>query len=402
MHQRSDVDANNCGTCGNSCNGGSCVGGKCDCSTAAGLTLCGTTCVNLQTDASNCGSCGHQCIQGVGCVDGLCQCPQGQSWTNVQSSCSGAVRQYSATLHGPKGTSASIDMCYCTLGPSGTPMANQTPYECTQAHVLGIAGSVTGLWTFTDPTCCTSGLSFCNGNCTDLQYDAQNCGQCGHVCPSQNNQTPGCAGGRCTVICNAGYEACSYLTGGNSGTQAWNCCPAPPANGVLLCGANTCGYVCASGYADCSGACVDVSSDAGNCGTCGKACPAGYQCVNKNCTPTPGALTADLYINVGAAGAGNTPCTAKVAWTLTSPGQPTQQPQVAYNGFTTTNVGSGDTEATYCPVVESFTSLAPGTWSLKANWQSGSLTCPGIKIAAGQTATYQLWSDSGQCVNITL
>ena len=73
------TDANNCGTCGNSCNGGSCVGGKCDCSTAAGLTLCGTTCVNLQTDASNCGSCGHQCIQGVGCVDGLCQCPQGQS-----------------------------------------------------------------------------------------------------------------------------------------------------------------------------------------------------------------------------------------------------------------------------------------------------------------------------------
>ena len=169
------TDANNCGTCGNSCNGGSCVRWWCDdCSTAAGLTLCGTTCVNLQTDASNCGSCGHQCIQGVGCVDGLCQCPQGQSWTNVQSSCSGAVRQGRwPPCTGPKGTSASIDMCYCTLGPSGTPMANQTPYECTQAHVLGIAGSVTGLWTFTDPTCCTSGLSFCNGNCTDLQYDAQ-------------------------------------------------------------------------------------------------------------------------------------------------------------------------------------------------------------------------------------
>jgi hypothetical protein len=59
------TDANNCGACGHSCNGGICVNGNCVCFAESGLTACGGTCVNLQSDSNNCGSCGHQCLPGV-------------------------------------------------------------------------------------------------------------------------------------------------------------------------------------------------------------------------------------------------------------------------------------------------------------------------------------------------
>jgi hypothetical protein len=374
------TDPNNCGSCGHSCNGSSCVGGACNCS-SAGLTLCGGTCVNVQSDAGNCGSCGHQCIAGVPCVAGLCQCPQGQTWSDVQTQCNGAVRQITATLNGPPGGSASIDMCYCTLGPAGTLAASLTPDQCTQAHILGIAGSVTGIWNVPDSTCCTSqGLSVCGTSCKNLSSDPKNCAQCGRVCTTSiANAFPLCDNGVCTFDCDLGLAECSYRDGNRSFTV---CCQ-PPANGIATCSAAAggCSYVCNPGYQKCSSGCCSAGRGGGS---------------------GPGSLDATLFVNVGAAGLGNTPCTANVSWTLTSPGQPTQQKQISYNATTITNIGPAGVEATYCPAVQDFLSLAPGIWSLKANWGSGSLTCPGIKIASGMTTTYQLWSDSQRCLNVSL
>ena len=44
---------------------------------ASGLTRCSASCVNLNNDRSNCGACGNSCAAGQGCVNGLCQCPEG-------------------------------------------------------------------------------------------------------------------------------------------------------------------------------------------------------------------------------------------------------------------------------------------------------------------------------------
>jgi hypothetical protein len=252
------TDPNNCGACGNSCNGGTCVGGKCSCPAASGLALCsGNTCTNLQTDANNCGSCGNKCNPGVGCVEGLCQCPQGQGWTDEQNSCVGAVREYSATLHGPPGTSASIDMCYCTLGPP--PMNNETPYLCTQKHFLFIADRVKGYWKFLDPTCCTSqGLSLCGSSCVNLSSDPQNCG----TCEGQCSATQICQNGMC-VDCPAGTSDC-----GNTNTccSSAGCCQL--AQGLVCCDP----MICATTPDNIATCCIQVIDgvccDGVDCGSC--------------------------------------------------------------------------------------------------------------------------------------
>src|SRR5262245_51611086 len=92
--------------------------------------------------------------------------------------------------------------------------------------------------------CCPAGAACCNGTCTDLNSNSNNCGACGYVCPAS------------APVCNQG--AC----GG---------CPA--------------------GTTNCGGACVDTNSDPANCGACGNVCPASTPfcvagaCAAGTCTP---------------------------------------------------------------------------------------------------------------------
>jgi hypothetical protein len=50
-----------------------CVNGQCTCN--AGLTRCGTACVNTGFDRNNCGACGVVCAPNLTCINGACTTP---------------------------------------------------------------------------------------------------------------------------------------------------------------------------------------------------------------------------------------------------------------------------------------------------------------------------------------
>jgi hypothetical protein len=66
-------DAQNCGDCGNVCNG-DCISGVC---CQPGQTTCGGVCTDTRSDSLNCGACGNVCDATAGqfCTSSSCQCP---------------------------------------------------------------------------------------------------------------------------------------------------------------------------------------------------------------------------------------------------------------------------------------------------------------------------------------
>lgn len=117
----------------------------------------------------------------------------------------------------------------------------------------------------------------CSKTCVNPKTDHNNCGACGHVCPSDQicNQG-GCAcpsglifsGGKCVVDLQTDKNNC--------GTAGHVC----PNNQV--CGKGVC--TCASGLTLCSsgGNCLDLLNNNGNCGACGRVC--GGKCSHGVCT----------------------------------------------------------------------------------------------------------------------
>jgi hypothetical protein len=75
--------------------------------------------------------------------------------------------------------------------------------------------------------CCATSAACCNGTCTAVNSDPNNCGACGYVCPAS---APSCNQGVCTS------------TG------------------------------CAAGLTSCGGVCVNTNFDTLNCGGCGVRC----------------------------------------------------------------------------------------------------------------------------------
>ena len=183
-----------------------------------GTTECNVTCVYLSVDPANCGACGNACQPRAICV---------------------------APTDG-----GNLGSCEC---PVGNPLPD---------------GGTT--------------ILTCNGTCTDITTDPNNCGGCagagGSVCPS----------GQVCAPTDAGSGSCE-----------------------LSCGTAT----------ECNGACVTLSSDPNNCGACGNICPQGYGCHATPNGTAPGTCLPDAVVACIAN-------TSTVAPIFDSPVQPVAGPGV--------------------------------------------------------------------------
>ncbi len=104
----------------------------------------------------------------------------------------------------------------------------------------------------------------------------------------------GCGGGSVCengiCLCLHGQHSCSGICVDNDSNDhcgaACTACTAPSNGQALPCDGNACNYTCDAGFTDCTGSCLDLTSDSHNCGRCGHDCLGGT-CDTGTCQPFP-------------------------------------------------------------------------------------------------------------------
>ena len=112
--------------------------------------------------------------------------------------------------------------------------------------------------------------------------DVNNCGGggamnlgCGKVCSNQNG-TPSCSGGNCSIVCNGGFANCDGVVNTGNGVPGNNGCEINTGTDLNNCG--SCNNKCNNG-STVADMCVGGSCKCGN----GAACGAGQRCSGGMC-----------------------------------------------------------------------------------------------------------------------
>jgi hypothetical protein len=239
------TDPNNCGGCGTICQAGSVCQwpGNCvpltDCALDqigfANVCLlpsgdagqcCGGDCVDLTSDNQHCSTCSNACPDG------------------------GVCTRYGCVAGG--GLVSCASDADCPAGYSCDGFYPPFDSSCTLS-TCDLASDREGCF---NPDSGFHGIC-CGGNCIMPSTDPENCEGCGIVCP---------AGSGCIAS-----TTWPYIIG--AGCLTITSCTVTGDGCVLDGGTGVC----------CSGQCVELTSDRGNCGQCGFACPIDSTCLQTSC-----------------------------------------------------------------------------------------------------------------------
>ncbi len=263
------------------------------CFCAAGLSRCGSACVDTSNNKTNCGSCGTVCAGAQVCVNSICRAPppvcdvgKGDCDFNSANGCEatlssdvlncGQCTNACSSNHGTAQCSSGTCRISCApnFGNCDFNSANGCETQTNTIDNCGACGKVCAGAAHASPLCsngqckisCAAGWSDCdadpaNGCETNIADDVSNCGVCGKTCVAAANAAPACANGSCGLgACNSGFDNCD----GN----ATNGCEAS-LNSVTSCGA--CGSTCpgaAHGTNGCSGGFCVLSGCENSWGNC--------------------------------------------------------------------------------------------------------------------------------------
>ncbi|MEZ4367784.1 MAG: MopE-related protein [Kofleriaceae bacterium] len=267
------ADADNCGTCGQTCGGrnqtGTCVAGACEC--AGSFADCngnpGDGCeIDTSSNLANCGACDAFCspTHGAGtCEAGTCQvaiCFPGWDDCDATPGCE---------------TNVTTDTQCGSCGNDCTALPGVMAAACVGGNDCQI-------------TACQPGLLDCDGShngCeTDPLNSPQHCGGCFNSC-SRPGQSGVCTAGACE--CAPGFEDCdgdpnngceaNLLTDPNRCGSCTTSCFVPGQNGNATCTSGTCDVSCQFGWGDCAGdgdplTCETRLDTVDDCGACGTSC----------------------------------------------------------------------------------------------------------------------------------
>ena len=162
---------------------------------------CDGDCVDYLTDPNNCGGCGFACGDGYYCSEGSCfpSCPEGTTY------CDGFCRDLE---NDRQNCGACRHVCE-TIFPPG---------DCEPPNCILDQICVEGSCQVCDPPSNTA----CDNRCTDVHFDADNCGRCGQSC---NVLCPTGVG-----VCNGGGSCCCIYPDNHQECIPTPDGPPPPMN----------------------------------------------------------------------------------------------------------------------------------------------------------------------------
>lgn len=275
----SPTDPHNCGRCGHDCTTLpyvnpaqiACVNGECSYGEGAclpGFAHCSGEegCRDDLTTVNHCGSCENQCAEPTR----FCSSPAGVAPTCVAKCPVGTLNC------GSQCVDVRSNVAHC--GACSSPCRYDNGVARCEGGQCVAAG-------------CFPGFADCSelGGCETYLDTFDNCARCGDSC-SADRAAGHCEAGQCVVECHAGFESCdassrdcetSINTASDCGACGQACSGQRP-----LCSGGTCVAECAGPQlSECSGACVNLTSDPAHCGACDAACQTFQACVEGSCSP---------------------------------------------------------------------------------------------------------------------